>query len=101
MATKTLTVKEVAAALGTTGRELRKFLRRECVDAGGTVGVDTPGKGKRYAIPAKEVASLSKRFAAWDEARRSDDELEEEELTLSDDGEAVELEDEDTTSELV
>lgn len=69
MTTKTLTVKEVAEKLGTDGRTLRKFLRHEAVEAGGQVGTDTPGKGKRYAIPANEVSKMHKRFESWAEAK--------------------------------
>jgi hypothetical protein len=72
MATKTLTVKEVAAQLGTDGRELRKFLRARVVEAGGTVGEDTPGKGRRYQpFTAKEVTQLTKAFRAWEAAKAS------------------------------
>jgi hypothetical protein len=53
---------ELAAAIDTTPRTLRKFLRAE------GAGV---GKGSRYALPSskREVASLAKRFAEWDAAR--------------------------------
>lgn len=53
---------ELAAAIETTPRTLRKFLRSE------GAGV---GKGSRYALPSskREVASLAKRFAEWDAAR--------------------------------
>lgn len=63
--TKTLSVKEVADKLDTDPRTLRKFLRKEVKDAGGTIGEDTPGKGGRYAIEAKAVAGIRKRFAAF------------------------------------
>lgn len=76
MATKTLSVKEVAETLGTDGRTLRKFLRSEVTEAGGTVGTDTPGKGKRYAIPAGQVKGLTKRFNAWNEAKTTKSETE-------------------------
>lgn len=57
-----MTTTELAAAIDTTPRTLRKFLRSE------GAGV---GKGSRYALPSskREVASLSKRFAEWDAAR--------------------------------
>jgi hypothetical protein len=53
---------ELATALDTTPRTLRKFLRSE------GMGV---GKGSRYALPStkREIASLTKRFAEWDAAR--------------------------------
>lgn len=63
--TKTLSVKEVADMLDTDGRTLRKFLRKEIRDNGGTIGEDSPGKGGRYAIEAKAVAGIRKRFATW------------------------------------
>lgn len=64
-----LTTAEVAEALETNGRTLRKFLRAKAKEAGGTVGVDTPGKGKRYSFEKKEVNGLRKQFAAWQEAQ--------------------------------
>lgn len=59
-----MTTTELAATLDTTPRELRKFLRSE------GQGV---GKGSRYSLPSskREVASLSKRFAAWGEAKNA------------------------------
>lgn len=62
--TKTYTPKEVALKWGTTPRTLRKFLRT-------TEKVESPGKGGRYAIEARKVASLKKGFDAW---KRSQDE---------------------------
>lgn len=63
----TITATELAAELGTTPREVRKFLRADAKANEGT----TPGKGSRYAIEKKSVAGLRKRFAAWDEARKA------------------------------
>ena len=74
----TLTTKEAAEKLGTDPRSLRKFLRSETVENGGIVGEDTPGKGGRYSLEAKEFRSLQKRFTAWSESHtRSADEVEE------------------------
>jgi hypothetical protein len=67
----TLTAKEVAEKLETDARTFRKFVRSEVKAAGGEVGVDTPGKGKRYSFESKEISGLKKRFHAWDEARRT------------------------------
>lgn len=67
----TLTAKEVAERLETDARTFRKFVRSEVKANGGEVGVDTPGKGKRYSFESKEISGLKKRFAAWDEARRT------------------------------
>lgn len=61
----TLSTKEVAEKLNTTPRTLRKFIRSEVKEAGGTIGEDTPGKGRRYAFESKEIASMRKRFKAW------------------------------------
>lgn len=61
----TITATELAVELNTTGREVRKFLRADAK----AKNIPTPGKGARYAIEKKQIASLKKRFAAWDEAR--------------------------------
>lgn len=53
-----LSAKEVALKLDTTPRTLRKFLRSDDK-------VNSPGKGGRYAITAREVNSLKRRFDAW------------------------------------
>lgn len=81
MATKTLTVKEVAVQLDTDPRTLRKFLRHQVTEAGGKVGEDTPGKGGRYSLEASKMKSLSKDFAAWNEARRKPEVESDEETT--------------------
>lgn len=62
----TLTATEFAAEVNSTGREVRKFLRADAA----AKDLPTPGKGSRYAIEKKQLASLKKRFAAWDEARK-------------------------------
>ena len=93
MAAKTLTVKEVAEQFGTDGRTLRKFLRHQVKESGGTVGEDTPGKGGRYALDARKVAKLQRDFNAWNESRQpaestdDDDETETEEETEVDETE--------------
>lgn len=58
------TTTELATALDTTPRTLRKFLRSE------GQGV---GKGSRYALPStkREVNALNKRFTAWREAQEA------------------------------
>lgn len=56
---KTLTVKEIATQFETDPRTLRKFLRSE-------QGMNAKvGKGHRWAIEARKVNSLRKRFDAW------------------------------------
>jgi hypothetical protein len=65
----TMTTADLATALDTTPRTLRKFLRS---DASGIEGV---GKGSRYSIEAKQVRSLRSRFSKWtieQEARKAD-----------------------------
>ena len=61
MTAKTATTAEIATALQTTPRELRKFLR----STGSGVG-----KGSRYALPANkaELTRMGKNFAKWAEA---------------------------------
>lgn len=59
------TTAQVAEKLDTTPRTLRKFLR---ADAKANEAA-TPGKGSRYAIEGKELASLKKRFATWTAAQ--------------------------------
>lgn len=65
----TLSAKDVAARFDTTPRELRKFLRADAKKNGGTVGVDTPGKGGRYQFETRQLKSLQKRFNKWVLAR--------------------------------
>lgn len=57
----TITTAELATALDTTPRELRKFLRSD------DSGIEGVGKGKRYSLPGtkREVAALQKRYTAW------------------------------------
>lgn len=54
--------KEVAAALGTSPRRLRIFLR-----SGYSTFVPV-GSGARYDFTAKEMPTLAKRFAEWSSA---------------------------------
>lgn len=59
-----MTTTELAVALDTTPRTLRKFLRSN------DSGVESVGKGSRYALPSskREVTALSKRFNSWSDA---------------------------------
>lgn len=69
----TQTTAALAAELDTTPRTLRKFLRSS------DSGIESVGKGSRYALPAskREVDALRKRFADWTAAKaQSDDETE-------------------------
>lgn len=54
---------EVAEKFDTTPRTLRKFLRADAREQGAADSL--PGKGARYAIEGKQLASLKKRFNAW------------------------------------
>lgn len=69
MAATLLNTTQVAEKLDTTPRTLRKFLRSP-------EGLDSKvGKGQRWSIEAKKVASLKSRFAKWtaaQEAARAD-----------------------------
>ena len=62
----TITTAELAEALHTTPRTLRKFLRDDFKAR--EKGDELPGKGARYAIEKREVKALGKRFTAWQEA---------------------------------
>ena len=88
-----LTATQVAERLDTDGRTFRKFLSAEVKANGGEVGVDTPGKGKRYSFESKEINGLRKRFQAWDEARRAPAESAEEVEEISEEDEVEVLED--------
>ena len=59
-----MTTTELAAALDTTPRTLRKFLRST------ESGIESVGKGARYALPStkRDIKALTKRFTAWGEA---------------------------------
>lgn len=63
----TLTTAQVAEALETNPRTLRKFLRADAKAQGTTDAL--PGKGSRYSIEKRQVAPLKKRFTAWVEAQ--------------------------------
>ena len=63
----TITPAEFAQKLGSDPRTVRKFLRSE---AGMNARV---GKGSRWALESKQIASLTKKFRKWDEARKTSD----------------------------
>lgn len=66
----TITPKELAVQLDSDPRTVRKFLRSE-------QGMNAKvGKGQRWAIEAKQVRSLRKRFEAWEAARKATPETE-------------------------
>ena len=62
---RTMTPKEISLEWGTDAKTLRKFLRADIRAKGG----ENPGKGQRWAIDARSLKSLQKRFDAWNEAK--------------------------------
>lgn len=56
----TMTVTDLATELDTDGRTTRKFLRKV------TPQEDHPGKGGRWVIERKTLASLKKQFAKFE-----------------------------------
>ena len=65
---KMINTTELAAALDTTPRTLRKFLRSTAS------GIESVGKGSRYALPSskREVARLKSRFDDWNAPKIDD-----------------------------
>lgn len=59
----TNTTATLAAALDTTPRTLRKFLRSP------QSGIESVGKGSRYTLPStkRDIAAITKKFNAWQE----------------------------------
>lgn len=92
--TKTITTAELATALDTTPRELRKFLRADAK----VNEVETPGKGKRYALPsnARSIASMRKKFSTWQDAQKVRTTVDE----VESDNDEVEVDSADSDSEL-
>jgi hypothetical protein len=64
-AVETVTASAVAKLLDVDPKVFRRFMRARITAKGGQVGVDTPGSGGRYAIPADEVNDLMEAFADW------------------------------------
>lgn len=74
----TMNTTDAALALDTDPRTLRKFLRSP-------EGFDSKvGKGARWSIEKRDMRSLAKRFAKWDEARKAT-ETPEADITPTDD----------------
>lgn len=65
MSDDTMTAKEMAEAIGTDGKTFRRCVRSLFKAAGGSVGTDTPGRGRRYAFKASETDVWQARFDAW------------------------------------
>lgn len=60
-----LSAKDVAAQIGTDPKTFRRFVRAHVKNIGGAVGVDTPGRGGRYAFDADEIGAIADAFNAW------------------------------------
>lgn len=88
---------EVAEKFETNTRTLRKFLRADA-KANGTADA-LPGKGSRYAIEGKQLASLKKRFAAWQVAQ-AEERKERAEKAVAEAKAEVEVETEEITDEV-
>ncbi len=63
---KLITTAQAAEMLGTDPKTLRRFIRAGVRNVGGTVGTDTPGRGKRYALDAETVEGWRDAFASWE-----------------------------------
>lgn len=61
MAATLLTPTDLAAELGTTPKVTRSFLRADYRAR----GLETPGKGSRWAIEKKDLRSLKGRYTKW------------------------------------
>jgi hypothetical protein len=97
----TLSAKEAALELGTDARTFRKFMRTI------TPKDEQPGQGNRYAIEARSMKGLRKKFDEWNKPKvkadpvETDDEVLDEELIdevdeLTEDDEDTDTEDDDT-----
>lgn len=65
----TMTVKDLATELDTDGRTARKFLRKV------TPAENHPGKGGRWSIERKSLASLRKQFKQFTAEKESTPEV--------------------------
>ena len=62
---KIYTPAELAPLFRTDAKTLRIFLRADAKDR----GLQAPGKGSRWAIPAADRSSMAARFRRWETAR--------------------------------
>ena len=67
-------VKTLASLIGTDGKSFRRFLRAQVTRTGGTVGVDTPGRGGAYvfdldADDADAIERVRDAYTAWRSGR--------------------------------
>jgi predicted transcriptional regulator len=66
------TIANLAEELHMTPRNVRKHIRAITRENGGTVGQDTPGKGKRYDFDAREFANMRKAIVKRSAANKSE-----------------------------
>lgn len=64
----TMTTAEFATELDANPKYARKFLRADYRER----GIETPGKGSRWAIERRELKGLKSRFAKWDAAQKAE-----------------------------
>ena len=64
-----ITVKELAAQADTDGKTFRRFLRAQVKRVGGTVGVNTPGRGGAYVFDADDADAIVEAFQSWQRTR--------------------------------
>jgi hypothetical protein len=57
-------INDLAADLNMTPKNVRKHWRAYVRANGGTIGQDTPGKGKRYDLDARTYAAFKKQVGA-------------------------------------
>lgn len=61
IAMATITTAEFALEIEATPKTARKFLRADYRER----GIETPGKGSRWAIERRELKGLKTRYAKW------------------------------------
>jgi hypothetical protein len=66
-----MSAKDIASELGTDPKRFRRFVRAHMRALGGTVGVDTPGQGGRYAFDSSELDAIRDAFNAWSLTRNA------------------------------
>jgi predicted transcriptional regulator len=66
------TIADLAETLNMTPRNVRKHIRAITRENGGTVGQDTPGKGKRYDFDARDFAKMRKAIVARSAANKDE-----------------------------
>lgn len=64
-----VTVKDLASKAGVDDKTFRRFLRSAITRTGGTVGVNTPGRGGAYSFDEDEADAIVQEFTAWQRTR--------------------------------